>query len=41
MLVGHFDVSSKYLIKSYIEEHSADTRASDEQVEALNSDGLV
>lgn len=40
-MVGHFDVSSKYLIKSYIEEHSADTRASDEQVEVLNSDGLV
>lgn len=41
MLVGHFDVSSKYLIKSYVEEHSADERADGECVDALNSDRLV
>ena len=25
ILIGHFDISSKYLIRSYVEEHSAET----------------
>ena len=41
MLIGHFDISSKYLIKSYIEEHSAAECAHDEDIVALNSDKLM
>lgn len=40
-LVGHFDVSSKYLIKSYIEEHSADARADSKDVAKLDTDKLI
>ena len=28
MMFGHFDVSHKYLVKSYIEDHSAPMTAS-------------
>jgi hypothetical protein len=29
MIFGHFDISHKYLIKSYIEEHTIQSEVSD------------
>ena len=40
-MIGHFDISSKYLIKSYIEEHSAEERTHGDDIAALNSDKLM
>ena len=40
-LFGHFDIDAKYLIASYIEEHSAKTATSDSLLEILNSDDML
>jgi len=41
MLIGHFDISSKYLIQSYVEQHSAEESVSDENMAKLRADGLI
>ena len=41
ILIGHFDISSKYLIKSYIEEHSDELKANIESIKNLKSDSLI
>lgn len=38
MMFGHFDVSQKYLIRSYVEEHSNSTEASDNIESKLDAD---
>lgn len=40
-MFGHFDISSKYLIASYAEEHSKKQSASTEMTIELNSDSLL
>jgi hypothetical protein len=41
MMFGHFDVSSKYLIKSYIEDHSANNKLSDKDLNCLSNDEIL
>lgn len=38
LMFGHFDVSHKYLVQSYIEDHSAKEKASKELTESLEND---
>ena len=40
-LFGHFDISSKYLIASYVAEHSRDMHASNNASAAIDSDDLL
>lgn len=41
ILIGHFDISSKYLIKSYIEEHSSELKTDIKNIAELNKDYLI
>ena len=41
MMFGHFDVSTKYLVKSYIEEHSVIPTASDELSKTIDNDNML
>jgi predicted MPP superfamily phosphohydrolase len=41
IVIGHFDVSSKYIIKSYIEEHSSDMTSEKNDILKINSDNLI
>jgi hypothetical protein len=41
ILIGHFDISSKYLIKSYIEEHSSELKTDIKNIAELNKDCLI
>ena len=41
MMFGHFDVSSKYLIKSYIEEHSVLPAASADMAGSIDTDNML
>lgn len=41
MLVGHFDVSAKYLIASYIEDNAKDASASSKLESYIQSDLLL
>ena len=41
MMFGHFDVSSKYLIKSYIEEHSVLPAASADIAGSIDTDNML
>lgn len=41
MIFGHFDISHKYLIKSYIEEHTIQSEVSDTIKQQINNDLLI
>lgn len=41
LMIGHFEISSKYLIQSYIEEHSAKKAASSDRAASIDSDELL
>lgn len=41
MMFGHFDVSTKYLVKSYIQDHMQTLQASDEVANKLDADDLL
>lgn len=41
MMIGHFEISSKYLIQSYIEDNIAKQRASRQTSDAIESDQLL
>lgn len=40
-MFGHFDISSKYLMTSYIEEHSAKAKATSEISDMIDSDDML
>lgn len=41
MMFGHFDISSKYLIKSYIEDNSIKNKTSNKDLDKINNDDLL
>lgn len=41
MMFGHFDVSAKYLMKSYIEEHQIKNNVSDKTITEINNDDML
>lgn len=41
MAIGHFDVSTKYLVQSYKEEHAASSHTDDETLRMLNNDSML
>lgn len=41
IIFGHFDISSKYLIKSYIEDNSLKTKISEKNLNDINSDKML
>lgn len=41
MIFGHFDISSKYLIKAYIEDNTAKVKTSKKMEDNINNDALL